>query len=94
VSIEFWVVRVLMHAGPKSGPMRLGEEHEKDVPANVRERIDRGELACIPPDWCIAEAVAGPFAPADQEAAHEAQQRLIADNPGQDFRVIMNADGV
>lgn len=88
-NVEFWALRVLMHAGPPHGPMRLTDP-EGTLPASVLARIDSQELACIPPDWCIAEPVAGPF---DTEAeAQQVCEQLRRDNPGADIRCVLNAD--
>lgn len=93
MKVEYWAVRVLMHAGPKHGPMRLSEnDDDAQIPAHVRQRIDAGELACIPPHWDIAEAVAGPFVTEDE--CQESCKQLRRDNPGADIRCLLAAEGV
>lgn len=90
MTLEFWVVRVLMHRGPVKGPMRVGD-NTRELPSGVIARVVAGELACIPPDNVIAEPLA---CFANQLEADEDRDRRARDDAAGDYRVILNADGV
>lgn len=85
--LEFWVMRVLLHPGPMRRPVRLADMTPATHLATMM-LVNTGELCCMP-DGCIAEPVEQYK---DQEAAHAAREKLMADNPGADYRVAINTD--
>lgn len=97
--VEFWVVRVLLHARTRR-PAKLRQMDLLDQFTAVKGLHDGtfGQL----PDGSIFEPLESWTAPATepaslqsaQDSAHERQQQLARDNPTHDYRVIMNADGV
>lgn len=86
---EFWVMRVLMHDGPR-GAVQLTLDTVMTMPARVAVNacIAAGKLAVLP-DNTIAEPVE--VFDTEQEA-REHRRKLQAAHPSTDFRVVMNAD--
>lgn len=81
---EFWVVRVLLHQGRR---VQLSMMSPGAYVATVA-LITAGELMMLP-DGSIAEPVEVRDAELD---AHALREQLLRDNPGSDYRVVMNAD--
>lgn len=80
-------MRVLMHPGPANRPVRLEHLQAEDSERATR-LITAGDLACLP-DGCIAEPME---VFRTQQEAEEHMLKLARDNPGQEYRVTLNAD--
>lgn len=59
-----------------------------DEKARAVAMVVANELVCLP-DGCIAEPVEMFH---EQEVAHQHRAKLLSDNPGQDYRVVLNSD--
>jgi hypothetical protein len=82
---EWWVVRILLHGGRvmKQGKLPFLEQQE------VLRKVDGGELVIMPSDDSIAEPVE---VFRSQAEATEHMLKLASDEPGAQFRVVLNAD--
>lgn len=88
MTTEFWTCRVLLHRNGR--PMRVGD-NTSDIPANVIARVVAGEFVCIPPNNDIAEPI---NCHATEAEANAERERLKADDPATDYRVVLNTDGL
>ena len=81
------MVKLLLHPGTWK-PIR-----QLDLPTLERielaERVDRGELVIMPSDGAIGEPVEVFRRQLD---ANEHMLKLAADNPEEEYRIVMNAD--
>jgi hypothetical protein len=84
---EWWVVKLLLHRGTWK-PIK-----QMELPILEREelaaRVERGELVIMPSDGAIGEPVE---VFRNQLDANEHMLKLAADNKGQEYRIVMNAD--
>lgn len=89
---EFWVMRAILHQGPKSGPMRGQAVNIEDCTPGafvaVLALVNTGDY-CLLPDGTICEPVEVFTTQLDADA-HRA--KLSREMPREDFRVIMNVD--
>lgn len=83
-AMEYWVMRVLLHEG--RGPVQLSLMTPGAYIATMA-LITAGSLAMLP-DGCICEPVE---VFDEQEQAHELRARLMRENTGADFRVVISA---
>jgi len=86
--VEFWVLRVILHPGPRRHPVHL---NHMDAAAKVTTLalLAIGKL-CTLPSGCICE----PVEVFDNEVdAHAYRERLATKHPDEDFRVILSTDG-
>lgn len=87
MTVEFWVMRVLLHPGPIRRKVTADNVPDSERAA-VLAAVDRGALTVLP-DGCIAEPLLC-FSVADD--AHNRAAEETAKHPEEDFRVILNAD--
>lgn len=80
MSIEYWVMRIALHAGPAVA-------HQLSFPS-MQEDIARGRFA-LHPDGHIMEPIE---IFRTEEEAHEFRAKMLRDDPKVDYRVIINAD--
>ena len=84
-TVEVWVVRVLLHQGHTAVQLDM---MTPGAYIATMALVATGDLAMLP-DGCICEPVEV-FRTETEAHAHRAQ--LARDNPGSDFRVILNMD--
>lgn len=82
---EYWVMRVLLHQGRV--PVQL-DMMSPGAYVATQALIASGSLAMLP-DGSICEPVE---VFDDEPAAHAHRAKLAEKHPGEDFRVILNAD--
>lgn len=86
---EYWVMRVLMHNGPR-GARQLTLDVAMSLPARVAVTacIASGKLAVLPDD-----TIAEPVEVFDDEMeARRHKERLQAAHPSTEFRIVMSVE--
>jgi hypothetical protein len=81
---EYWVMRVLYHNGRQ---LAMDSQMTTAAYLSVSALVATGDL-CLLPDNTLAEPVE---CCRSEEEAHELRQKMRHDNPGVDFRVVLNA---
>lgn len=87
--MEIWLCRVLLHRGPVRRRLMAQELNERSHQA-VMAKVISGELGTLP-DGCIVEPVQAYRTEAEAAAARE---RAMADQPEDDWRVVVTMGAV
>lgn len=86
MTIEFWVMKVLLHPGPQRRPMSFANIGAREY-LRAMACVERGSLTCLP-DGCIAEPLQ---VYSHQLEADEHRETIAKADPEGDYRVILNS---
>lgn len=97
MKVEFWIMRVVLHQGRR---LKLTSEMTPSARLAVMACVSAGKLAVLP-DNSIAEPVECFESDSSQDGQADAQTRarehmvkLQREHPDEDFRLVLNADGL